>query len=243
MPNSFFQFKQFRIDQEHCAMKVTTDSCLFGAWVAQTLASAGRSRLSLLDIGTGTGLLSLMIAQKNQAAHIEAIEIDSAACDQAAQNIASAPFPKDVSTRNEDILKDSSHSIYDIIVSNPPFYENELKSPDAFRNVAHHGELLSLAALLQVIQQRLHPEGGQFFLLLPYKRKNEFMRLAADQGLPVSTLINVRQTTNHGFFRLMIHGCLGLNSEPGEEELAIRNHNNEYTPAFAELLREYYLYL
>src|SRR5262245_58656662 len=144
MPNSYFQFKQFVIHQEHCAMKVTTDGCLFGAWVAASKAGNAAAGKHVLDIGTGTGLLSLMYAQKHPHAQIDAIEIDEAAAQQAADNFAASPWQKRLQLIHSDIKDYRPSHPYDTIISNPPFYENQLSSGNAKKNMAHHSSSIGL---------------------------------------------------------------------------------------------------
>ncbi|MGZ8510909.1 MAG: tRNA1(Val) (adenine(37)-N6)-methyltransferase, partial [Chitinophagaceae bacterium] len=131
MANSYFQFKQFTINQDHCAMKVTTDGCLFGAWVAGEVKNRSHDTRNMLDIGVGTGLLSLMVAQKNPHLIIDGAEIDKSAYTQAKENILSAPFKNKIYISNSDIRDGVFGTNYDIVVSNPPFYENELQSGNA----------------------------------------------------------------------------------------------------------------
>ena len=162
MANNYFQFKQFIIHQDRCAMKVTTDSCLFGAWVAAAVRSQdpiaiGSGVRSLLDIGAGTGLLSLMIAQKNNIS-IDAIEIDKDAFLQASENIAASPWSERIKISHADIKYfNPLPAKYDIIVSNPPFYENEWQSESLQRNTAHHSSELLLTDLLDIISASLKP--------------------------------------------------------------------------------------
>ncbi len=240
MSNSYFQFKQFTVHQDRCAMKVTTDSCLFGAWVAGELAKEKTDQTSLLDIGTGTGLLSLMIAQKTGVA-INTIEIDTAAYGQAKENITVSPWKERIQLFNDDIRQFNFSKKYDFIVSNPPFYENELQSPGKERNIAHHSADLSLTDLFEIIKNNLS-SNGSFFLLLPYKRNEEINDLLKKYNLYASKKIVVRQTTKHDYFRILLKGNL-LNPETKTEEIAIRNTNQEYTREFIQLLKDYYLYL
>ncbi|MDP4263910.1 MAG: methyltransferase, partial [Bacteroidota bacterium] len=137
MANNYFQFKQFIIHQDRCAMKVTTDACLFGAWAAKRIRNSGDRTLNMLDIGTGTGLLSLMIAQQCDAL-IDAIEIDKVAAGQAEENVTSSPWKEKIRITQGDIkyFAKSSSSRYDIVICNPPFYENELVSPSHEKNIA-----------------------------------------------------------------------------------------------------------
>src|SRR4249919_2803306 len=224
MSNSYFQFKQFTIHQDRCAMKVTTDACLFGAWVAERLRSTEygdrstesgvRSREygagstehgvgKVLDIGTGTGLLSLMLAQKMNAL-MDAIEIDKDAFEQGGENITGSPWKNRINIYHADATQFLSPSKYDVIISNPPFYENELKSDDVKKNRAHH-DGLTFQQLFATIKKNLSTE-GKFFLLLPYKRNQEAERLMHANDLTILQKILVRQSVNPGYFRMMIEG-------------------------------------
>jgi tRNA1Val (adenine37-N6)-methyltransferase len=239
MANSYFRFKQFMVNQGLSAMKVTTDGCLFGAWVAREL-EAGNAGGNLLDIGTGTGLLSLMIAQKTGLA-IEAVEIDPEAVEEATENTQSSPWKDKIRVVNSDVRSFSPTHQYNYIVSNPPFYENELKSGKPGKNIAHHSNELPLSELLQFINAHLADE-GLFFLLLPYKREKDVEALLKQNNLFIQTKVLVHQTTNHAPFRIMIKG-----SKPGSEaqkelHLFIKE-GADYTPAFVQLLKDYYLYL
>ncbi|MBL7703568.1 MAG: methyltransferase [Ferruginibacter sp.] len=238
-------------------MKVCTDACLFGALVAgcstclpwgRFPAITGEGRIThCLDIGTGTGLLSLMIAQKNNNIHIDAVEIDEQAAAQAKENIAASPWAANITVFKEDILKfdagpqDAVHKKYDCIVSNPPFFEDDLQSADNARNKAKHNTSLSLAQLLQVIEKLLNPKGF-FAVLLPYHRVDYFIAEARKFGLYLSKKILVKQTFKHKFFR----GILFFNrteAEPQLMEIIIRDAENNYTPEFAAALKDYYLFL
>jgi tRNA1Val (adenine37-N6)-methyltransferase len=220
-------------------MKVTTDACLFGAWVAQQLKDAGSKKV--LDIGTGTGLLSLMIAQKNSSLDIHAIEIDKEAAGQAKENVANSPWKNAITIINTDI-KEYNTGKYDCIVSNPPFYENELRSGDAKKNIAHHGGDLTLNSLFAVTKKQLTVEGN-FLFLLPYKRKEEIEKLLAASSLFIHETVFVRQSTQHDRFRIMLAGGLTKAKEVKTNEISIWNDKQQYTLTFVDLLREYYLYL
>ena len=245
-------------------MKVTTDGCLFAAWTAHSLESGVLSRESvrdgqqangdsrtvsdekLLDIGCGTGLLSLMIAQKNQRLHIDAVEIDEAAAQQAMENSAASPWKERVNVIHSDIKNyyPANESQYDFVVCNPPFYENELASPDEKRNKAHHDGSLLLEETVQAIRHSL-TSSGKFYLLLPYKRLEDINNLLQKSGLAVTDNVLVKQTPSHSFFRIMITGTL-QNEKPvtvSSSELTIKDAEGNYTPEFTALLKDYYLYL
>jgi tRNA1Val (adenine37-N6)-methyltransferase len=239
MANSFFQFKQFTIQQDKSAMKVTTDACLFGALVAGETQPG-----NTLDIGAGTGLLSLMLAQKNPGLSVEAIEIDEAAAAQAIENVESSSWKSRVSIIHADARNYPYNKKYDLIVSNPPFYENELRSDDDKKNTAHHDESLLLKDVLRIIKTNLNANGS-FYLLLPYKRMESTRKMLWEDGLAIEKLTLVRQSTRHDYFRLIIKGTLSSDKliETELDELSIWDDQQNYTEKFISLLKDYYLYL
>jgi tRNA1Val (adenine37-N6)-methyltransferase len=247
MSNPYFRFKQFTIHQDRCAMKVTTDGCLFGAWAAEELSPSTpnsmteKSRVKILDIGTGTGLLSLMIVQKINA-NITAVEIDKDAFMQASENINASLWKENIEIFHADIKGLDLREQYDVIISNPPFYESEWLSGDSKRNMAHHSSELPIGDLLTVIKQNLRPT-GQFYLLLPYKRHKQIMKLFDEQKVFIAKKILVRQTEEHDYFRFMIKAQFTETNQTITEEIAIRNKENDYTTEFTTLLKDYYLYL
>ncbi len=226
-------------------MKVTTDGCLLGAWVSRELEIISRKpgTCNFLDIGTGTGLLAIMLAQANEAC-IDGIEIDKEAFDQATKNATASPWADRIKILHADVTKFELPVLYDAIVCNPPFYENELKGNDAKKNIAHHNEGLLLPQLLTVIKKNLKP-GGLFYLLLPYKRTEEIKKLFSENGLGIQQLTFVRQSVMHNYFRIIVKGKLNQEKliETMIDEIAIKNDNDKYTTAFATLLKDYYLHL
>jgi tRNA1Val (adenine37-N6)-methyltransferase len=244
MPNSFFQFKEFTVHQDRCAMKVTTDSCLFGAWVAAKIQHTVPETMQLLDIGTGTGLLGLMQAQKNPSLIIDAIEIDGDAAGQAVQNMKGSPWKERLNVIHADVKNFAPGVKYDFIISNPPFYEKELKGDNTKKNLAHHNEGLLLPELLKLIEENLAPD-GHFFLLLPYKRNAEIKKLVVDSGMFIEDLLFVRQTPRHDYFRMLVQGKRSTTEaiKTNFNEITIKDENEKYTEAFQSLLRDYYLHL
>lgn len=238
MANSFFRFKQFTVQQDACAMKVTTDACLFGAWCAHELTKDYFK--NGLDIGTGTGLLSLMICQKNEVV-MDAVEIERAASEQAKENIGSSPFLKNIHIIYGDVLN-LPVANYDCIICNPPFYEKELPSPDMAKSRARHGGSLTWKKLFLTIRNSL-AEKGKFYLLLPYKRIDEVRTLPEEYGLYIHQLIPVRSSFAHAPFRIMVWGSKKKSETIIMTELSIRGDTKEYTPEFIQLLKDYYLYL
>ena len=236
MSNNYFAFKQFTVQQSDCALKVCTDACLFGAWVAHQLTSNPPS--SILDIGTGTGLLSLQLAQKLPSAFIDAVELDPAAATQAAQNAAASTL--NIQVHNTDI-KNYGGKKYQHIISNPPFFENDLKSEHALKNQAMHSTTLTLQNLFSCVDDLLEP-AGSFSVLLPFTRANEVESLAQSQGFTVMHKAVVQQTPNHTPFRAMYIFGKAAFMEASETSIVIKE-NEQYTPAFIFYLKDYYLYL
>ena len=239
MANTYFQFKQFTIQQNNCAMKVCTDACLFGAWVADELTSISQAG-NYLDIGAGTGLLSLILAQKTSA-FIDAVEIDKAAFEQAKENIYQSPWREKISIINTDINAFDTNKKYDCIISNPPFFEGDLKSSNSNKNAAKHDTTLTLQQLLQVVDKTLQQE-GYFAILLPYHRTDFFIEAAAKSTLFLSKKVLVKQTPGHDYFRVIL---LFRRQQKivSNEEIIIKDETNNYTEAFVGLLKDYYLFL
>lgn len=224
-------------------MKVTTDGCLFGAWVAERIKNEQLVINNCLDIGTGTGLLSLMLAQSGYTT-IDAVEIDKDTFQQASENIASSPWAESIKVIQADARQFKTEKKYDVIISNPPFYEKELKGNDIKKNIAHHNDGLLLPDLLDIIKKKLNPEGN-FFLLLPYKRNEEIKTLFTKNELFIHKLAFVKQTDNHDYFRIMLAGKLkcGEQTETIIDEVSIKDDAGQYTAAFVHLLKGYYLHL
>jgi tRNA1Val (adenine37-N6)-methyltransferase len=224
-------------------MKVTTDGCLFGAWAASRIKSQKSKIKNLLDIGTGTGLLSLMIAQKNDM-QIDAIELDKEAIKQASENINTSPWPGRINVFNGDIREFEFTKKYDSIISNPPFYENELKGDNSKKNIAYHNDGLLFIELINIIKKNLTPEGS-FYLLLPFKRNEEIRNLLTENDLAITQLVFARPSINHNFFRIMAEGKIKTDSaaEIKIDEISIKDENDQYTMDFTDLLKEFYLHL
>ena len=235
-----FSFKSFSVNQSGCAMKVCTDSCLLGAFAAKHMMSLSSNESLVLDIGTGTGLLSMMIAQKNPV-KIHAVEIDPDAAAQAARNINESPFADQVSIRQSAIQEFSPESLYDFIITNPPFYEESLPSGDESRNTAMHSRRLTLSELLEIIKNFLSPSGTAY-ILLPFSRTGEAETLALRKGLHVHERVLIRHSGDHPFTRSILVLNHFSPANENEIEISIRS-GNDYTDDFKDLLKDYYLYL
>jgi len=241
MPNNFFRFKQFTIHQQHCAMKVCTDACLFGAWVANIITTKKLPGKSILDIGAGTGLLSLMLAQQLNNSCIHAIEIDEAAARQATENFTASPWKTQLQLFNTSIQSFAATQQYEFIISNPPFFQNDLASNNVQRNVALHSHQLSLEELLMAIQKHL-AANGHFAVLLPFHRMAAFETLAAKASFYLHQKTLVQQTPKHPPFRSML--LFGRAQQtPEQTSIIIKDAAEKYTDGFILLLKDYYLYL
>ena len=232
-------------------MKVTTDSCLFGAWTANRIKNekpvrppGGLISNNVLDIGTGTGLLALMYAQNDPQVHIDAIETDKEAFQQASENIAASPWKDRIKTFHSDAMKFDFLSRYDVIISNPPFYENESKADDKKKNIARHNEGMLFHELITVIKKTL-AQTGTFYLLLPFKRNDEIKHFFTDHEFIIEEMVFIRQSVNHGYFRIMLSGThrSGNPVETRINEISICNDQQQYSAEFIDLLKEYYLNL
>ena len=240
MSNNYFQFKQFLIQQDACAMKVTTDACLFGAWAAEKMQNETNKINKVLDIGTGTGLLSLLLAQKKTTSIIDAVEIDESAAIQAQQNFQATTWGKRLQVFTTSIQRFLHSSLYDFIITNPPFFNNDLPSENDKRNLALHSKALTLEELIQAIKINLSPN-GKFAILLPYHRTESFIQLAAENSFYVEEKVMVKQTDKHDYFRSML--LFGKEIVSIKLQEIIIKQNDTYSNEFKNLLSDYYLHL
>lgn len=237
MPNNHFQFKQFRIDQTLSGMKVTTDACLFGAWVANKLKNNSQPD-RILDIGTGTGLLSLMIAQANKSCNIEAIDINESAFTESSSNFLNSLW-SDRLTCFHRSLQEHISTPYDIIVCNPPFFSGNQLGTNQAKNEAVHAFLLSEEELLEGISQLLSND-GTCYILYPEKEMSSFLSLSDTSGFELKSLVTVRNKKQSQTFRVMAE--LKRKCDLIEKsEIFIRESDGKYTNPFWELLQDYYL--
>lgn len=248
MRNSYFEFKQFTIHQEQCAMKVTTDGCLFGAYVSHRFLMNsfwGKNELKpnrVLDIGAGTGLLSLMYAQENATAIIDAIEIDENAAIQCQINFNNSPWKERLKIHCSAIQNYADNDVekYALIISNPPFYEQQLKGNNLQKNTAHHSTGLTLDELFSSAIKLLKPTGC-FILLIPFYRLAETIKIAEKYQLFIQQKILLKQTPKHHFFRGILVFSTLKTELIFEEIITIKYLDNSYTAHFLDLLKAYYL--
>ncbi len=227
-----FLFKQFKVNDEHCAMKVGTDGVLLGAWANSTCTR-------VLDIGTGSGLIALMLAQRFSESHIIGIDIDSAAIEQARNNFALSPWHNRL-TASCMALQDFQDTPFDLIVSNPPYFQNSLKAPNAQRSQARHTDTLSYAQLIKHAA-RLLTQNGCLALILPIEAEREIIALAASEALYHSHICRVRGHENKPFKRILISFTHELCSLPAEETLTLTDSQNQRSEAYTQLTRDFYL--
>jgi tRNA1Val (adenine37-N6)-methyltransferase len=230
-----FQFKQFRVHQDQCAMKVGTDGVLLGAWTA--LLSAPRT---VLDIGAGTGLIALMLAQRCPAADIEALEIDGAAYEQCVDNFEASPWADRLFCYHAglDEFTNEMEGGYDLIVSNPPFYAENVSSGNAQRDHARQNQSLPFDELLQGAAGLLAPE-GRFNVIIPHKEEAAFRELAQEFRLYASRICHVRGHAKAPIKRSLLEFGFGKGTVE-ESELVIEKGRHVYTDAYIALTKEFY---
>jgi tRNA1Val (adenine37-N6)-methyltransferase len=236
MTKQIFRFKQFVIDQAKCAMKVGTDGILLGAWTK--VPEEGR----ILDIGTGTGLIALMIAQRTMCM-IDAIEIDPDAAEQANKNVQNSPWSKRISVIHcslKDYTKKNTEK-YDLIVCNPPFYISNLKSGDKKKNMARNAEYLPLQDLVRFSVQLLKKTGA-LVVIIPYQHIQRYMKILKEYNLEISRMTSVKTNERKSPARVLIEVGKKLEFKKEQDELTIMNSlENNYTEEYKKLTRNYYL--
>jgi len=235
--NSYFRFKQFTIHQDKCAMKVCTDACILGA-----SADLGNSK-RILDIGAGTGLLSLMTAQRYPSVLIDAVELDTDACLQAVDNVAESPFSGQISLFNTAIQEFAPAYQYDSIITNPPFFQSDLLSPNSQKNQAHHSTSLTFSDLLTVID-RLLTDQGRFHILLPTDESEVFYQKAKALGWFMTNNLTLQHNKDKKpFRRIMTFGrSYFAENEIDNGILNIYGENNKvYDQEFVSLMKDFYM--
>lgn len=233
MSNSFFTFKQFTVHHDQCAMKVGTDGVLLGAWVD---VSASKR---VLDIGTGTGLLALMVAQRNEGACITAIDIDGQAVRQAKTNVELSPWKNRIEIVQADANVYHPNIQFDTILSNPPYFVDSLKCPDEQRSVARHSDTLSAYQLLRKVSDLLTPD-GKFSLIIPYEQTDVVVDFAREVGLHWSLCTQVITRIGLSPKRSLLE-FRKQSSEVKRDELVIELSRHVYTEDYIHLTKDFYL--
>jgi tRNA1Val (adenine37-N6)-methyltransferase len=221
-------------------MKVSTDCCLFGAWISRNIIPSLPEITHALDIGAGTGLLMMMMAQEHHFA-VDGIELNEDAYQQALSNINASDWKTRLSIFHGDVRGFNFDKTYDLIISNPPFYENDLMSPSASKASAMHDTTLRFEELLAAIDVNLISD-GYFALLIPFHRFEEMKALCLSKGFYLHKAMHVRHQEQHAFIRSMVL----LSRIPADADIqiiAIKEKDGTYTSDFKELLKKYYLHL
>lgn len=238
-----FEFKEFTIHQDRTAMKIGTDGVLLGAW-----ASLEHNPFSVLDIGTGTGVIALMLAQRSRAELIDALEIDEDAYEQAVDNFENsdwgdrlfcyhAAFDEFVAEMQEEGMEEEEK--YELIISNPPFYSADYSSGDAKRDQARFAEALPFEELLEGVSLLLSKR-GIFSVIIPYAEEEKFRYLAADHGLFPQRISRVKGTPDSPVKRSLLELSF-LEGKPKVDELVIETARHQYTPEYIDLVKDFYL--
>ncbi len=230
---SVFKFKQFDVDQSDCAMKINTDGVLLGAVAHHS------HPLHILDIGTGTGVIALMLAQRFPNAGVAAVEIDRPAALRAEKNFTSSIFAERLQVSCIDITAFKTAQRYNLIVSNPPYFVNDLKNVEARKGVARHAHEDFFEALLYKVEELL-TANGLFWVILPVKQAEQLVVNAVLKRLFPAKIIRVYSDLSKAAFRQIV--CFSFSDEPAvHEDFYIYAAEGKYTPAYMKLLKEYFL--
>ena len=235
MSNNYFQFKQFKIIQEKSAMKVGTDGILLGAWTNVENTN------TILDVGTGTGLIALMLAQRTKA-KITGIEIEKYAAEEATENARNSSWENRIAIENIPFQEfvTSSKEKFDLIVSNPPFFANSLKSDNKNRTVARHNNLLPFSGLIKGAVKLLN-ENGRFSIILPVIPAEEFIELAKNEGLNLVRLTKVKPRASKNANRFLMEFTKGDSTLINEYLTIYNEDDSNYSELFKQLTCDFYL--
>ena len=229
-----FRFKGFSISDENSIMKIGTDSVLLAAWVEE---SAER----ILDIGTGSGLISLILAHKTNAL-IDAVEIDTMSAKQASENIRLCGMSDRIAVHNKSFSSfiNSESGQYDLIVTNPPYFTSSLKSGDKQKNLWRHTDTLTQEALLYGVSRLLTAEGS-FYVILPFSEYGSFADKALKESLYINKKLNIIPKQNKPANRILLRFSKHKTLLKQESSLTIRNSDNSFTQDYKSVTKDYYL--
>lgn len=232
-----FQFKEFSVKQDKTAMKVGTDGVLLGAWIP-----ISNNPFSILDIGAGTGIIALMLAQRTHAEQIDALEIDEDAYEQAVENFENSPWGDRLFCFHAglDEFIDEPEDEYDLIVSNPPFYSEDYKTSNEQRDLARFQDAMPFEDLIEAADLFLS-ENGIFAVILPFKEEKSFIALAKESELYPTKITHVKGTPTSEIKRSLLAFSRNENQETEIDELVIEIDRHVYTPEYIELTKDFYL--
>lgn len=233
MANPFFKFKQFTVWHDRCAMKVGTDGVLLG------VLAPVNNKVNILDIGTGTGLVALMLAQRNLEAQLTALEIDIDAADQAIQNIKESPWSSRIALIQTDFKTYRSDKKYDLIVSNPPYFVDSLLSGKDNKDTARHTVSLSFRDLLSGVSNHLDAKGVATFII-PAATKDEFTALAEEFQLHLSNCVSIQTQIGVEPKRVVLSFSFDA-CETEISSLIIELERHVYSEEFKSLTKDFYL--
>ena len=234
---STFNFKQFTVQQDKCAMKIGTDGVLLGAW-----CPIDNNPYSILDIGAGTGILSLMLAQRSNAEQIDSLEIDEEAYEQCVENFENSPWSDRLFCFHAglDEFVDEPEDEYDIIISNPPFYSENYKTDDSQRDLARFQDALPFEGLVEAADLLLS-ENGIFAVIIPYKEEERFIDLCAEVELFPVKVTRVKGSHTTPIVRSLLAFKRYELSVLTADELVIEINRHEYTDDYINLTKDFYL--
>lgn len=234
--SSVFKFKEFSVNQDKCAMKIGTDGVLLGAW-----ASVEGKPNTILDIGAGTGIIALMLAQRSHAESIEAIEIDADAYEQCVANFEGSPWGDRLFCFHAalDELVDDIDEPYDLIVSNPPFYSEKVSSGNMARDLARQNSMLPFEELLEAVRQLLSPDGS-FAVIIPNKEEANFLNIAQNLGLFPNRITHIKGNPTAPVKRSLLQ-LSSRKTQLLKNELIIETQRHQYTAAYQTLVNSFYI--
>lgn len=232
-----FTFKQFAIEQDRCAMKIGTDGVLLGAW-----APIDNHPFSILDIGAGTGIIALMLAQRSAAQQIDALEIDEAAYEQATDNFENSPWNDRLFCFHAglDEFIEEPEEEYDLIVSNPPFYSEDYKTENESRDLARFQDAMPFEQLLEAADLLLS-EHGIFAVIIPFKEEENFIALANEFELYPLKITRVKGTPTTEIKRSLLAFSRNETTDLPIDELVIETARHVYTQEYIGLTKDFYL--
>lgn len=231
-----FQFKQFTIHQDRCAMKIGTDGVLLGAWT-----SVDHNPFSVLDIGAGTGVLSLMVAQRSSAQTIEAIEIDGDAYEQCAENFENSKWQDRLFCYHASLLEfvEEVEDTFDLIICNPPFYSEDYKTENEARDLARFNDAMPFEHLIYAVVNLLE-EHGIFSVIIPFKEEDNFIALAKSANLFLKRKLHVQGNPNSAITRSLLEFSF-TEQDVKVETLVIEKERHNYTVDYINLTKDFYL--
>lgn len=240
MKGSNFTFKQFVVAQQGCAMKVGTDGVLLGAWAEQDRELAAKPLLRILDIGTGTGLIALMMAQRFPEATIDAIDLDPSACQQAQANAEASPFGSRIRVVQSAAQAFTAEQKYDSIVSNPPFFTNGQRSDEQSRALARHADTLPYAALFQAVD-RLLADDGRFSAIIPADNYSDFAAEGYLHGFSVVRHCTIRTTEHKPPRRCLVAFGRKAAANAEKESVVLQDADGKRTEWYKILTKNFYI--